>query len=997
MFCRVPLAAAILNVAIAGACAGGVPQDDRYTVGLWHMDSATYNVTPDDVNSAIRPVNNMGLGAGAAGYVAVVTDGNEGMYGEAVDFGVSGRVMGQPSINWPASKEFRFEGWVDFNELPTQIDPPPAAYYFLHISDTTGGTAVVRMFVDAATDVLVTEYTLEGGGSVTCAVPLAGRADRWLHILTYCGDDGAGTNAVLSVYDSVEDTTTTDAKAVVANLVELSYPIYVGQLPSTVYGTANVPWRGFRGKLDEVKVATSAMLPPRVAHEPNPADGLTELAYSPNLTWIPGGHAIRSEVYFGTDYAQVVSARRLRGDIDGNGVVNILDMSYVMAQWLEAPVPPCPDVSFDGSVNFADCAITAGDYGGIDMDAFRGFTSMAAYTPEDLQANTTYYWRIDSADCNGVTQGPVWSFSTGSAKASLPDPPNGAMSVCWDMADNTVTLSWARGFAGASTTYGVYYGTSATSMPLMGTTTSTSIKTPAVAVNRKYYWRVDNITGGVTTTGDIWSFTTQSLPAFPEAEGFGRLVTGARGAGSPTVYHVTNLNASGSGSFAAGAVLSNRYIVFDVGGYITISSKLGITGNNLTIAGQTAPGGIGIKGAGVSIGGDNIILRHMRFRPGDSASSADALNINSNVDGLIIDHCSIQFGTDENNSMDNPLATTVQWTFNAWGLQTHSCGSLLYARDTTVHHTLWAHNHTRNPKSRDGLLDWVNNIVFDWDIPFICADSTGGYHYANVVNSYFISALSGQSMTFTSALLDSMGNPTYHMYLDNTLSDMDTDGVLDGTDKGYRTISGRVEQMAGPFSRGYTIQTDSPLDAYRRVLSLGGAMPWERDEVDGMLVADVANQTRRIIDSEMDLWVSNWGFGTLGGGTRPADSDNDGMPDFWEEATGTSKTVADFNGDIDGDGYKNIEEYLNWLGSPNAQTMKNTYVDVDLRKFSAGFGTSATYGVSGAVNGSITMTGSFTARFTPTTNFAGLGRFDLLVTDTDGSSMTVTVNVLVRP
>src|SRR5262252_2894307 len=104
--------------------------------------------------------------------------------------------------------------------------------------------------------------------------------------------------------------------------------------------------------------------------------------------------------------------------------------------------------------------------------------------------------------------------------------------------------------------------------------------------------------------------------AFPGAQGFGANATGGR---SGTVYHVTTLADSGTGSFRDAVSVANRIVVFDVGGYITLSSEVAIKGN-ITIAGQTAPGGgIGIRGAEVSFGSqNNVIVRHLRFRPGSA-------------------------------------------------------------------------------------------------------------------------------------------------------------------------------------------------------------------------------------------------------------------------------------------------------------------------------------------------------------------------------------------
>src|SRR6185369_6993169 len=212
---------------------------------------------------------------------------------------------------------------------------------------------------------------------------------------------------------------------------------------------------------------------------------------------------------------------------------------------------------------------------------------------------------------------------------------------------------------------------------------------------------------------------------FPGAEGFGRFSRGGRGG---SVCHVTTLDDAGPGSLRDCVSASNRTVVFDVAGWITLASNLGIISSNLTLAGQTAPGGgIGVRGQRVSFGGHDVVIRFMRFRRGTmvNALKDDSLLITVSADNVIVDHCSVGFGVDENFSMpgddpSGPHNLTVQWIINGYALQVtnHSAGSLLTANDTIIHHTLWALNKTRNLRGRTtatGILDWVNNVIYGWN------------------------------------------------------------------------------------------------------------------------------------------------------------------------------------------------------------------------------------------------------------------------------------------
>lgn len=211
------------------------------------------------------------------------------------------------------------------------------------------------------------------------------------------------------------------------------------------------------------------------------------------------------------------------------------------------------------------------------------------------------------------------------------------------------------------------------------------------------------------------------LLAFPGAEGFGRFTVGARAVSSPEIYHVTNLNDSGVGSFRDAVSKAGRIVVFDVSGIINLKSTLIFSGNSI-IAGQTAPGdGIMLYGDRVSFSGaNNLIVRYLRIRMGINGSSGkDAAGV-ANGKNMIFDHVSVTWGRDETFSISwdskgtEPSNITIQNSIIGQGLQTHSCGGLMQTDGgVTLFRNLYIDNKTRNPKVK-GLNQFVNNVIYNW-------------------------------------------------------------------------------------------------------------------------------------------------------------------------------------------------------------------------------------------------------------------------------------------
>ncbi|KAI1379625.1 polysaccharide lyase family 1 protein [Hypoxylon crocopeplum] len=411
----------------------------------------------------------------------------------------------------------------------------------------------------------------------------------------------------------------------------------------------------------------------------------------------------------------------------------------------------------------------------------------------------------------------------------------------------------------------------------------------------------------VTASLALLSPSASALLAFPGAEGFGRNAVGGR---TGSVYHVTNLNDSGAGSFRDAVSTSNRIVVFDVGGTIKIATRIAVS-KNIYIAGQTAPGdGITIYGNGMSFSNANdAIVRYVRFRMGKGGDSGkDGITI-AEGSNMIFDHVSAAWGRDETFSINGAVHNvTVQNTIIGQGLETHSCGGLMQSDyGISLFRNLYIDNKTRNPKVK-GMNDFQNNVVYNWGGggAYIAGDSAG-QSYANVINNYFISGPSTSVSAFT------RGNTNFHGYISENYYDGDGDGTLNGSPLCAQTSCYSemdIQQTRFVYPGPERLMAAS--DAVTYVLNNVGANFPVRDEVDKGLVAEVRSFGKKgeLISDEN---ASSLSLETSVGGAAATDTDGDGIPDAWEDAHGLDSHDASDAMKISSSGYANVEVYLNSL------------------------------------------------------------------------------------
>ena len=432
---------------------------------------------------------------------------------------------------------------------------------------------------------------------------------------------------------------------------------------------------------------------------------------------------------------------------------------------------------------------------------------------------------------------------------------------------------------------------------------------------------------GCAGAGEALAADATEIIAFPGALGAGKLSQGGRGG---IVLRVTNLNDSGPGSLRAAVEAEGpRTVVFDIGGTIRLATPLRIREPRITIAGQTAPGGgVTLRGQPLLISADDVVVRYVRSRLGDEDGvETDAITIDRGS-RIILDHVSASWSVDETlsiGSRDRVIdAVTVQWSIIAESLNLsahskgdHGYGSLVRGNRGarfTFHHNLWAQHRARMPRPGNYLtpdvdpvgpyFEFTNNVFYDW------GQGHAGYNsdkdpatvstYAFVANAY------RRGPDSTGAVIFEEESSAAHAWFEGNSIDgvtpSDPWAAVTGDDvPGYRLTALPYWAMGA---------TQTAADAWTSVLAGAGASR-VRDAVDTRILAGVADGTGRIINSQSEVG----GWPDLAPGTPWTDTDGDGMPDEWETTHGLDPATADGAADRDGDGFTNLEDWLNSLAT----------------------------------------------------------------------------------
>ncbi|HSU53744.1 MAG TPA: Ig-like domain-containing protein, partial [Candidatus Dormibacteraeota bacterium] len=520
------------------------------------------------------------------------------------------------------------------------------------------------------------------------------------------------------------------------------------------------------------------------------------------------------------------------------------------------------------------------------------------------------------------------------------------------------------------------------------------------------------------------------------------------------------------GSYRAAIEASGpRTVVFRVSGLIRLKRPCTINAANgyLTIAGQTAPGeGICLSNwrAGITSCSD-VIVRFIRCRLGDySRQAMDGVGLGNSTHS-IIDHCSISWTMDEASSsrqsgavgssscnitfQHNIISESLQHSYhyddsnrsctNCY--QQHGFAASISGEIGSYHHNLIAHSTDRNWSLAGGLdqsahyagsLDIRNNVVYNW----LGRTTDGGVARCNYASNYYKPFPSNPYATWLlklDAINTNWGSEAYYM----------VGNIMEGGNYQTNNWGPAFYNDAATMNMVRTnseifpsfVTTQSATNALKFVLCDVGCNLPVPDVIDQRIIGEVLNGNTHyigtngpaytingypqagspnypgIIDSQTDVrdatnspnypWPAYWSY------NAPADSDHDGLPDWWEELKGlnphsTPGDFSDANGDSDGDGYANLEDYLNWLSLPHFECASDSTIDIDLSQFTRGFSNAPVRAVSSPTNGTVTLLGDGkTARFVPSAGLVGLAGFQFTVHDSVSATFTNVIGLHIGP
>lgn len=626
--------------------------------------------------------------------------------------------------------------------------------------------------------------------------------------------------------------------------------------------------------------------------------------------------------------------------------------------------------------------------------------------------------------CNGFELNTV----SVTSQAKDPYPADGDMHA--DCDSKSVTLTWHAANENIAK-HLLYLGSDSASVADAvnpdATLTDTKYTMNNVYSMNTYYWRVDEVdAAGTVTKGNVWVFKPRQL-AFEGAEGYGRYAQGGRGG---VVYHVTSLsNENVPGTLYYGlknTEMGPRTIVFDVSGIIDFGFEAIFIQPYVTLAGQTAPGkGICIKGSNINIGSDNI-CRHMRFKHG-YGDTGNAMGL-SGSNHTIVDHTTAAWGTDETVSGRGAKNISFQYSMIAEALgiadhknygegTNHGYAATIDGKVGSWHHNLLLNCAGRNWSMGGGMdgqnkpigqLDLFNNVVYNWN----SRTTDGNAHEVNFVGNYYKMGPDTRHKVLFTQDFEGAINPegTNKAYVSGNIRE-NKDGSIT-TDKLNDTYN-RRESNGGSIPTGYETFVSEPLfpsyatihsakDAFKIVTSEAGATMPVRDDQHVRVVGETINGTytyvgsRSGIKGEIDHENDCGGWEVYPEESRAADfdTDQDGMPDWYERVINSDPSSANSNDDPDKDGWTLLEGYLEFMAHPYIIATPNSTEKIDMAYCFRGFTKSPVYSVTTSSD-ILTASVAGSEVSVKTGENGGIGIITVKVTDSEGATHQKRLSVAV--